>query len=146
MITAYDLTTPSPSGGTFLGYDQDFCIRQGGLLFTEILSNTVGAVAGIYVDLRDGQGARLVADANTAIPGGAGTFMNFAGVDWDGQTVAFMGRNAGNSGSLYAGSAPANLQVVVAPGTPVPGESANFLGFSNPIAYEGGILVFSGYW
>ncbi|KAA3605498.1 MAG: hypothetical protein DWQ01_19460 [Planctomycetota bacterium] len=142
----FDTTTASPSGGTFFGYDQDFVLRNGRIMFTEVLNNTFGAVAGVYTDYNDGFGPRLVADANTAIPGGSGNFKNFAGVDWDGDEVAFVGRDSGNASALYAGTSPSNLRVVVNTATPVPGETSNFLGISNPIAYDDGVFVFSGYW
>jgi len=38
--------TPKPGGGTFVGYDQDLSLRNGGLLFSEIIPNTFGALAG----------------------------------------------------------------------------------------------------
>lgn len=146
LIPVYDTATPKPGGGTFVGYDQDFRIRQGGVLFSEILVNTLGAVAGLYVDLRDGQGPRLVADQNTLIPGGGGdTFMNFAGSDWDGQTVAFMGRDSSNRSALYTATA-GGIQIAVDRNTAVPGDGTNFLGFANFLAYDGGFLVFSGFW
>ncbi len=141
-----DTTTPSPSGGTFVGFDQDLAIEGNGILFTEIIPNTFGAVAGIYVLRNDGLGPRLVADQATQIPGSAGLFKNFAGADWDGTEVAFVGRNSGNASALYAGTMPSDLRVVVDNSTPVPGEVVNFGGLSNPIASEGGVIVFSGFW
>ncbi len=145
-LVVLDTTTPSPSGGTFFGYDQDLAIRHGGLLFSEVLQNTLGAVAGIYVIRPDGRGPQLVADRHTPVPGGTGTFANFAGVDWDGGEVAFVGRNAGNVAALYAGTSPADVHLVVGTSTRVPGQPVNFGGISNPIASEGGVIVFSGFW
>ena len=87
-----------------------------------------------------------MADRFTSVPGGSGAFSNFAGVDWDGGEVAFVGRNASNVAALYAGTSPADLHVVVDTSTRVPGELVNFGGVSNPIAYEGGVAVFSGFW
>jgi hypothetical protein len=141
-----DTTTPSPSGGTFVGFDQDLSIRGNGLLFAEILPNTIGAVAGLYVIRNDGMGPRLVADRSTAVPGGTGTFMNFAGADWAGGEVAFVGRNSVNAAFLYAGTSPDDLRILVSSATAVPGEGANFGGVSNPIAYDDGRVVFSGFW
>ena len=81
------------------------------------------------------------------MPEGTGDFNNFAGVDWDGTEVGFVGRNAVNAPYLFAGASPADLRVVVDSSTPVPGESgATFTGVGNPIAYEGGVFVFEGYW
>jgi hypothetical protein len=142
-----DTTTPKPGGGTFIGYDQDISLRGGGLLFTEIIPNTFGAVAGVYTLGSAGQGVQLVADQATPVPEGSGDFNNFAGVDWDGGEVGFIGRNSANATFLYAGTSPADLRVVVDSSTPVPGESgATFDSLGNPIAYEGGVFVFEGFW
>jgi len=142
-----DTTTQKPGGGTFTGYDQDIALRGSGLLFTEIISNTFGAVAGVYTVQINGQNLELVADQTTPVPEGTGDFSSFAGVDWDGSEVAFVGRNAANATFLYAGTSPADLRVVVDSSTPVPGESgATFSGVGNPIAYEGGVFVFEGFW
>jgi hypothetical protein len=145
-VVVLDTTTPSPSGGTFVGFDQDISIRRGGLLFAEILPNTIGAVAGIYVVHNDGRGPQVVADRSTLVPGGTGAFMNFAGFDWDGGEVSFVGRDSGNVASLYAATSPADVHVLVGTSTRVPGEMVNFGGISNPIASQGGVTVFSGFW
>jgi len=144
--TFMDTTTPSPSGGTFTGFDQDLSVRGNGLLFAQTITNTIGAVGGLYVVRADGAGPQLVADTATAVPAGTGNFSNFAGSDWDGTEVAFVGRNASNAAYLYAGTSPADLRRVVGPTTTVPGEAATFGGVSNPIAYDGGVFVFSGFW
>ena len=142
-----DTMTPKPGGGTFIGYDQEISLRGGGLLFTEIIVNTFGAVAGVYTIDSNGQNLQLVADQATPVPEGSGNFNNFAGADWDGGEVGFIGRNSANAAFLYAGTSPADLHVVVDSSTPVPGESgATFSGLGNPIAYEGGVFVFEGFW
>jgi hypothetical protein len=141
-----DTMTPKPGGGTFVGYDQDFSLRGGGLLFSEIIPNTFGALAGIYTTRNDGLGPQLVADGNTPVPGGSGDFNNFAGADWDGAEVALVGRDSANQQFLYAGTSPDDLRVVVDSSTIVPGEMATFDGIGNPLAYEGGVIVFEGYW
>lgn len=139
-------STPRPGGGTFAGYDQEMAIRGGGLLFNEIIPNTIGAVAGVYTIRNDGQGPQLVADQMTGVPGGQDTFNNIATSDWDGGEVGFVGRDSSNRTALYAGTSPIDLRVVVNNTTPVPGAGVNFLGLSNPMAYEGGVFAFSGYW
>jgi hypothetical protein len=59
--------------------------------------------------------------------------------------VAFVGRNSAIQPFLYAGASP-DLRVVVDSSTIVPGETATFDGIGNPLAYEGGVIVFWGYW
>jgi ABC-type dipeptide/oligopeptide/nickel transport system ATPase component len=85
-----DTMTPKPGGGTFVGYDQDLSLRGGGLLFSEIIPYTFGALAGIYTVRNDGLGPQLVADGDTPVPGGSRDFTNFAGADWDGGEIAFV--------------------------------------------------------
>jgi len=139
-------TTTKPSGANFLGFDGDFHLQNNKFLLSEIIVNTFGAVGGLYLMQNNGLGPQVVADASTAVPSGSGNFMNFASADFDGTEVAFMGRDSNNAGSLYAGTAPANLRRVAGAGTPVPGEPSNFLGISNPVAIDGGVMAFSGYW
>lgn len=139
-------STTKPSGGSFLGFDGDFQMKNGKFLLSEILVNTFGAVNGLYLMQNNGLGPQVVADTFTAVPSGSGNFSNFASADFDGTEVFFMGRDGFNAGALFAGTAPANLRFLVGAGTPVPGESANFLGLSNPVAADQGVAAFSGYW
>jgi len=141
-----DPTTPKPGGGTFVGFDQEIVLDGNAYLLGEIIPNTIGAIAGLYADRDDGNGLSLVANQATPVPGGAGNFSNLAGADWDGGEAAFVGRDSSNIALLYAGSAPGNLRTVVTRSTQVPGTGFNFLGISNPIAYENGVIAFSGFW
>ncbi|PCJ54862.1 MAG: hypothetical protein COA70_04005 [Planctomycetota bacterium] len=145
-IPVVDLTTTKPSGGNFIGFDGDFHLQNNKFLLSEIIVNTFGAVNGLYLMENNGLGPQVVADTSTAVPGGAGNFMNFASADFDGTEVAFMGRDSNNAGALYAGTSPANIRRVAGAGTPVPGEVVNFLGISNLVAIDGGAMAFSGYW
>lgn len=139
--------TPVPGGGgrAFVGIDENVVLSGNSHAFSEIIINTLGAVAGIYKFAPGGGGLRIVADSNTPIPGGSGTFKNFAGMDFDGAEAAFMGRDSGNAGGLYAES-ETGLRVVADRSTRDPGGSFSFLGISNPLAHWGGNTAFSGYW
>jgi hypothetical protein len=128
-----------------VGIDENVVLSGNGYAFSEIIENTFGAVAGIYKFLPDGQGLRVAADAGTPIPNGVGTFMNFAGMDFDSGFAAFMGRDSGNAGGVYVETA-GGLRVVADRSTQVPGTPFNFLGVSNPIAHRGGDTAFSGFW
>jgi hypothetical protein len=145
MVISPDMEVPEGGGRTFVGIDENLVLSGNGYAFAEIIENTFGAVAGIYKFLGDGQGLRVVADSNTPVPGGTGTFMNFAGMDFDAGYAAFMGRDSGNAGGVYTETA-GGLRVVMDRSTQVPGESFNFLGASNPIAHWQGSTAFSGYW
>ena len=142
-----DPTTAKPGGGTFVGLDQEFVFDAGGgFTFAEILPNTIGAVAGVYAYRNDGGGLRVIADATTPLPSGTGNFQNVAGFDADGERVAIVGRDSSNRALLYEGTSSADLQRLVSTATNVPGTGSNFLGLSNPMAYENGVIAFSGYW
>ncbi len=147
LLVVISPDTPVPGGGgrTFVGIDENVVLSGNGYAFSEIIENTFGAVAGIYKFLGDGQGLRVVADDSTPIPGGSGTFMNFAGMDFDAGHAAFMGRDSGNAGGVYTETA-GGLRVVMDRSIQVPGETFNFLGASNPIAHWQGNTAFSGYW
>ena len=143
LVTLVDLSTPRPGGGAFSGFDQEFVLQGSRYALADIIENTIGAVAGLYADF--GAGLSLVADATTPVPGGSGTFTNFAGFDFDGDELAFMGRSSVGT-ALYAGTSPIDLRVVVDRSTPVPGEGVNFLGVSNPVGAGGAGILFTGYW
>lgn len=139
-------TTTKPNGGAFLGFDGDFQMKNQSFLLSECITNTFGAVNGLYLLQNDGLGPQVVADTATPVPSGSGNFSNFASADFDGTEVVFMGRDGNNAGALYAGTTPANLRFLVGAGTPVPGEPFNFLGLSNPVAADAGKMAFSAYW
>ena len=141
-----DPTTPKPGGGTFAGFDQEIVLDGNAYMLGEIIPNTFGAFAGVYADRDDGNGLSLVVNQTTAVPSGTGNFSNIAGADWDGGEAAFVGRDSSNIALLYAGSAPGNLRAVVTRSTFVPGTSSRFLGISNPLAYQNGVIAFSGFW
>ncbi|MFT4538115.1 MAG: hypothetical protein ACI841_000323 [Planctomycetota bacterium] len=141
-----DLSTPAPGGGSFLGFNQEVVLQSNAYAFADVIFNTFGAVAGVYADHGDGLGLQLVANSATPVPGGAGTFNNIAGFDYDRGEVAFVARDASNISALYAGTCEADLRIIADRSSQVPGEPGNFLGISNPIAAEGGEIAFSGFW
>lgn len=146
LNTVLDTATTNPSGGTFFGYDQAIVMEGRNLYFAEIINNTFGAVAGAYVDRNDGLGPQVLVDATTPIPNGTGNFANIAGFDIDAGRIAFPGRDSTNHSWLYSGTGATTLQEMVGPSTQVPGETVNFLGVSNPVAYSNDVILFSGYW
>jgi len=143
-VVRVDDTTPRPSGGTFFGFDQELSIRGTTWAFAEAISNTLGANAGAY--RYAGGVPQLVVDSTTPIPGGTGNFMSIAGMDFDGDRVAFVGRNASNATAVYAGTSPGDLVELAGRTTRVPGTGVNFLGVSNFIGFDRGLVAFSGYW
>lgn len=146
LTTAVDTATANPGGGTFFAYDQTILMEGRSLYFAEAINNTAGSVAGVYVDQNDGLGPQVLVDTTTPIPNGTGDFNNFADFDIDQGRIVFAGRDSNQQSWLYNGTGPSNLQEIVGPATQVPGETVNFLGISNPVAYDNDIILFSGYW
>ena len=107
-----------------------------------------GARQGIY--LFAGATLRTVADQDTVIPDGTGTFTSFAGIPAgfddgpviSGSNVAFFASGSGGGGIyLFNGS---SLVRVVDRNTPIPpGGVGNFAGFG-PVAISGDNVVFEG--
>lgn len=146
LVPLVDTATPVPGGGgaTFAGFDQEVALRDGGYAFGEIVPNSIPPLMGVYVD--DGT-LRVVADSSTPVPEGSGAFQpSFRGMNYDGRKVAFYGVDALNRAGIYAGTGPDDLEVLVKRGDPVPGTPFTFLGFSNPLAYDDGVLAFTGFW
>src|SRR5262249_8539532 len=69
-----DTNTPKPEGGTFVGYDQTIKLLSAGLLFTEIIPNTIPTAAGIYELPHGSTLPVLVANQQTLVPNGSGFF------------------------------------------------------------------------
>ena len=139
-----DLNTPIPDGSR--NFDFDFFgppALSGGIV--AFSGGSVNGQEGIY--LFNGTALSRVADLNTRIPGGtgtftAGTFTLGAPPLLSGGNVAFLG--TGSSGQqgiyLYEGG----VLVRVADGnTPIPGANVNFVAFLSP-ALSGGNVAFLG--
>ena len=85
-----------------------------------------------------------IADSNTAIPGGEGTFLGFfasASGGSDG-TVAFWGFGSSEQGGLYTGNGGAVTKVVDL-NTPIPGGEGNFELFAGFPSIDGPDVVFT---
>jgi len=138
-----DTNTSKPEGGTYVGYDQTVKLAATGLLFTEIIPNTIPTAAGIYEIPSGSSVPVLVANQQTAVPNGSGSFQGYLGIDWDGGEVAFSGLTSLGP-FLYAATSPSTVRVIVDWSTPMP-DGGTFSGVANPVAYEGGTFVFEGY-
>ena len=97
--------------------------------------------------------AKLVADTNTPVPGGTGTFDDFVGdldvpdiISLDEKHgIAFVAESGTQSG-IY-GYRNGELFVIADTNTPIPMGKGNFTSFDvegEPVSLDGGILVFSG--
>jgi len=138
-----DTNTPKPEGGTFVGYDQTVKLAATGLTFTEIIPNAIPITAGIYQLPYGSTVPVLVANQQTLVPNGSGSFQGYLGIDWDGGEVAFSGLTS-RGDFLYAATSPSTVRVIVDSSTPMP-DGGFFAGVANPLAYEGGTFVFEGF-
>ena len=89
-------------------------------------------------------GLQIVANNNTAIPGGTGNFTG-TGVQpaISGSNVVFEGKGSGGQTGIYLSSA-AGLSVVANTSTLVPGGTANFTAFDDHPVISGNTVVFLG--
>jgi hypothetical protein len=99
-------TTPVPGGSGDLAFSIEHLVLDG----TQVaFAAQSGGVEGIYV--ADGGVAEVVADTNTAIPGGSGNFTGFQEVvSIDDGNVVFLGEGAGGD-ELYAEIAGVLMQI-----------------------------------
>lgn len=143
LVKLIDTTVPRPTGGFFTGFDQDVSFRDGKLVFGDVVANSIPPLQGVY--LQD-TALQEIADATTSVPGGTGTFQDLRGLDFDGRRAAFRGVDGAGDTALWVGTGPGDLTAAVERGDPVPGTPFTFLGFSNPVAFSSGSLLFSGFW
>ena len=136
-----DTDTPVPGGtGHFAGF-RDISLDGGDIAFYGERVSLPNVERGIYLASILGA-LNVVADLNTPIPGGGGTFIGFQSLDLDAGEVAFHGIGVSQSG-VYRGSGPSALSVVADPNTPIPGGTGNFAGGTEP-SLDGGEVAFIG--
>jgi hypothetical protein len=136
ILIVGDRNTPIPGGTgnfeTFSGYsvDGDRVVFQGrGPFFPP--------QEGVY--LRDGSELRVIADANTVIPGGTGKFSSFSRVSSEGGNVVFAGGGAGNQGVFL--DTGGSLSIIADGDTPVP-PNGFLLGTFDHVSLDGGDVTF----
>ena len=132
-----DTNTLIPNGsGTFTGFGNELALDGGNVAFR---GNGSGGQEGIYTDIG---GLTRVADLNTLIPNGTGTFNNFLNPALDGGNVAFGGRDPRGQRGIYTDIG--GLTRVADETTPIPNGTGNFTGFGFP-ALDGGNVAFQGF-
>jgi hypothetical protein len=103
---------------------------------------------GIYTASASGGSLARVADLNTAVPGGSGTFQLFGNTvpSISGSTVTFLGGFSNNQQGIYTGSASGGSVARVADfTTAIPGGSGNFTAFAgNAPSISGSTVAFRG--
>jgi hypothetical protein len=105
---------------------------------------------GIYLTTRGlPQTLTRIADLNTAIPNGAGTFLSFgteAGIIIVGGDIVFSGRGVGSQEGIYLSShaTPGGLVRIADTATVIPGGNGNFSAFQNALGFSGSDVAFVG--
>jgi hypothetical protein len=94
---------------------------------------------GIYLDT-PAAGLGVVADLNTAIPGGTGNFTDFDYPSLEGASVAFKAYGSGQKG-VYS-DVGGSLGVVADLNTPIPDGTGNFTDFGYIVSLDGGNVAF----
>ncbi len=131
-----DKATAIPSGGGMLFTDFTDPVISGSNVALQ--GQGSGGLAGIY--LFSGGVLSRVADTNTSIPGGSGTFTFLAPPVISGSNVAFFGTGSLGQGIyLFSGGA---LSRIADTSTAIPNGSGTFTTFNNVIAISGGNLAF----
>ena len=138
-----DPNTAIPNGtGTFTGFDPVFggpVLSGDNVAFVGFGSFGSFEQPGIY--LFDGSTLSRVADPNTAIPNGTGTFTSLGDLALSGDTVAFGGSGGDQSGIyLFDGS---TLSRVADASTGIPNGTGTFEGFGRPVL-SGDAVAFRG--
>ncbi len=105
---------------------------------------------GIYLTTRGlPQTLTRIADLNTAIPNGVGSFLSLgteAGIIIVGGDVLFSGSGGGSQVGIYLSShaTPGELVRIADTATAIPGGSGNFNGFQNALGFSGSEMAFVG--
>ena len=151
-VKVIDLHTIIPGGtGAFVGTPVDPCISGQNVVFIgEGASGQQGVYASFIVNVATPGDPINIADLNTAVPGGTGTFLAFGG--WgttpgavvSGTTVAFIGASAGGGGIYVKVPVdPTGGRAAVDFNTAIPGGTGNFNQFWN-LSLDGANLAFVG--
>jgi hypothetical protein len=139
-----DTSTPIPGGsGTFFGWDD---VHTAAVSGSTVVFEGGGSdyQTGLYSRSVAGGPLSLLANQNSPIPNGTGTFVTFSSFTSSGSTLAFFG--SGNSQlGLYSGSLGGPLTQVADYNTPIPGGSGNFSHFyESSISLSGSAIAFHG--
>lgn len=94
---------------------------------------------GIYTKV--GGAVNIVADMNTPIPNGSGTFDGFYGCSFRNGKVAFTAHIASNTLGVYTNSS--GLRVVADANTPIPGSTGSFVDFGIAPSIDNGDIALS---
>ena len=144
FIRVADTNTPIPGGtGSFTALDRHPSMRGGNVAFrAEGSDGQVGA----YTEISGVLG--LVADTNTPIPGGSGSFTEFGAslggsVSFDGLNVVFRGLGSSDQDGVYTDEG-GTLRIVADTNTPIPGGTGNFAGFRFDPSIDSGSTAFAG--
>ncbi len=105
-----------------------------------------GEQVGAYTDIGGVLG--LVADTDTTIPGGSGSFTALGtsvggSISFDGLNVVFRGLGSSDQDGVYTDEG-GTLRIVADTNTPIPGGAGNFVGFRRDPSIDSGNIAFAG--
>lgn len=135
-----DLSTMIPGGvGTFTDFpDRPISIGGKNVAFNATSAGQEGVYTFISSTLA------VVADASTMIPGGTGTFTDFADLIYLGSgNFMFVGSGPSDQEGIYS-FISSTLAEVADTSDMVPGGTGNFRGFDEPVPIGGGDIAFQG--
>ncbi|MBD2776867.1 DUF7453 family protein [Iningainema tapete] len=136
-----DTNTSIPNGtGNFISFS-NFVVDENNVVFTARGTNQQ---QGIYKISGDGV-LQVIADKNTAIPGGTGNFINFSNLflTTNGRNVIFITTSSTNQPNGIYISRDGLLQVLVDKNTNIPGTNSKFSGIGNTVI-DGDNVAFLG--
>src|SRR5438093_6067301 len=128
--TAVDTSTTILGGtGTFTDFPTAPAINYGNVAFMGLGS---GGQVGLYLKLVPSDPYKVMADLNTAIPGGTGNFTDFAMTDLSlsDASLAFIGAGSGGQLGVYVANPSYPYRVVANLSTLIPGGSGYFTNFN----------------
>jgi hypothetical protein len=133
--------TPIPSTGGFFTEFGMPVPAQSALAFIGLGSHRT---SGIYV--KSGEVLTRIADTSTPVPGGAGSFSQFAALDFDPSgAITFVAADAMGALGVYLASFPQQqpIRMLANAQTPIPGGGGNFDYFSDPSVAAGSVAFFA---
>jgi hypothetical protein len=137
-----DFDTPVPGDSGTLERISDVAYDDGSFAFRSLRLRETGNREGVYASFNLGS-VELIADMDTSVPQGEGTFRSFCGVAIDGTNVAFVARGDGTQQGVYLARS-GELQKIADYDTPVPGRTETFRRFECQVGFDDGRIVFGG--
>jgi hypothetical protein len=137
-----DTNTPVPGGTGTFSFIDDSSVSGSTL---EFRAGASSPPVGIYTVPTGGGPLSVVANTNTAIPGGTGNFSGMSNTSLSGTTVAFSGGGSSGQRGVYTSSAGGPLTRIADTNTPIPSGTGTFANAGLPgVSVFGSTVAFYG--